>query len=87
MHQSTVRGKIVIFFKVLHGSQGSSVYEENLSFHLHLMIIGTYLLRKGNHSKLVLLAQGLACVISTDCARAFTLLHWLDLLYGLYCFE
>ena len=27
-----------------------------------------------------------ACVISTDCARAFTLLHRLNLRYGLCCF-
>lgn len=27
-----------------------------------------------------------ACVINADCARAFTLLHWLNLRYGLYCF-
>ena len=27
-----------------------------------------------------------ACVISVDCARGFTLLHWLNLQYGLYCF-
>ena len=28
----------------------------------------------------------LACVISVDCAIGFTLLHWLNLRYGLPCF-
>ena len=27
-----------------------------------------------------------ACVISVDCARGFTFLHWLNLRYGLHCF-
>ena len=27
-----------------------------------------------------------ACVITVDCARGFTFLHWLNLRYGLHCF-